>query len=51
MDMDSDTDERDNDNENEVLTGFLFGNIDSKGQLEDDIFDSESKKQLASLAR
>lgn len=49
--MDSDTDERDNDNENEVLTGFLFGNIDSKGQLEDDIFDSESKKQLASLAR
>lgn len=51
MDMDSDTDERDNDNENEVLTGFLFGNIDSKGQLEDDIFDNESKKQLASLAR
>lgn len=49
--MDSDSD---NDNENEVnvnLTGFLFGNIDSAGRLEDDIFDSESKKQLASLAR
>lgn len=48
MDIDSDND---NDNENEVLTGFLFGNIDSNGRLEDDIFDSESKKQLSSLAR
>lgn len=48
--MDGDSD-NDNDNENGVLTGFLFGNIDSKGQLEDDIFDSESKKQLSSLAR
>ncbi|XP_055699483.1 transcription initiation factor TFIID subunit 1 isoform X1 [Phlebotomus papatasi] len=47
MDNDSDTDDR-----NEVdLTGFLFGNIDSSGRLEEDIFDSESKRQLASLAR
>lgn len=49
MDLDSDSD-----NENDVgvnLTGFLFGNIDSEGRLEDDIFDSESKRQLSSLAR
>lgn len=49
--MDTDSD---NEAENEVninLTGFLFGNVDSAGRLEDDIFDSESKKQLASLAR
>lgn len=47
--MDTDSD---NENENEVnLTGFLFGNIDSAGRLEDDIFDSECKKQLSSLAR
>lgn len=55
MDMDSDT-ENDNDNENERenevdLTGFLFGNIDSDGRLVDDIFDSESKRQLSSLGR
>lgn len=49
--MDTDSD---NEAENEVninLTGFLFGNVDSAGRLEDDIFDSESKKQLASLGR
>lgn len=47
--MDTDSE---NENENEVnLTGFLFGNIDSAGRLEDDIFDNESKKQLSSLAR
>lgn len=33
------------------LTGFLFGNIDESGQLENDMFDSESQKQLASLGR
>lgn len=45
-------DDSDNENENEVnLTGFLFGNIDSTGQLDNDIFDNESKKQLSSLAR
>lgn len=49
MDTDSDNE---HDNENEVnLTGFLFGNIDSLGRLEDDIFDNESKKHLSSLAR
>lgn len=49
--MDTDS-ENENENENEVnLTGFLFGNIDSAGRLVDDIFDSESKKQLSSLAR
>uniref|UniRef100_A0A146L8G5 Transcription initiation factor TFIID subunit 1 n=5 Tax=Lygus hesperus TaxID=30085 RepID=A0A146L8G5_LYGHE len=34
------------------LTGFLFGNIDEQGQLEDDdLLDSESKRHLASLCR
>lgn len=47
--MDSDSD---NENENGVnLTGFLFGNVDSAGRLENELFDSESKKQLSSLAR
>lgn len=47
--MDTDSD---NENDNGVnLTGFLFGNIDSEGRLEDDIFDIESKRQLSSLAR
>ncbi|XP_037910415.1 transcription initiation factor TFIID subunit 1 isoform X2 [Hermetia illucens] len=46
MDNDSDDERSDVD-----LTGFLFGNIDSAGRLEDDIFDSEVKKQLGSLSR
>ncbi|XP_013199879.1 transcription initiation factor TFIID subunit 1 isoform X2 [Amyelois transitella] len=34
------------------LTGFLFGNIDESGQLEDDeLLDGDSKKMLASLNR
>ena len=34
------------------LAGFLFGNIDLKtGQLEDDILDSESKRQLSALQK
>lgn len=33
------------------ITGFLFGNIDDNGQLEDDILDPEAKQQLASLSR
>jgi len=33
------------------ITGFLFGNIDDNGQLEDDILDSEAKQHLASLSR
>lgn len=32
------------------LTGFLFGNIDDKGELEEDFLDAESKKQLGSLS-
>ncbi|VVD00816.1 transcription initiation factor TFIID subunit 1 isoform X1 [Leptidea sinapis] len=34
------------------LTGFLFGNIDDSGQLEDDgLLDGDSKKMLSSLSR
>lgn len=34
------------------LTGFLFGNIDERGQLEDDgLLDKESKRMLSSLTR
>lgn len=33
------------------ITGFLFGNIDDNGQLEDDILDPEAKQQLFSLSR
>ncbi|XP_068208830.1 transcription initiation factor TFIID subunit 1 [Palaemon carinicauda] len=33
------------------LTSFLFGNIDTHGQLEGDFFDGECKRQLASLSR
>lgn len=34
------------------LTGFLFGNIDESGQLEDEgLLDGESKKMLSSLNR
>ncbi|XP_052278992.1 transcription initiation factor TFIID subunit 1-like isoform X2 [Dreissena polymorpha] len=31
------------------LTGFLFGNIDEKGELEGDFLDDESKRHLGSL--
>ncbi|XP_066256544.1 transcription initiation factor TFIID subunit 1 [Euwallacea similis] len=33
------------------LTGFLFGNIDESGNLESDVFDSETQKQLSSVGR
>jgi transcription initiation factor TFIID subunit 1 len=34
------------------LTGFLFGNIDESGQLEDDgLLDEDSKRMLSSLNR
>lgn len=33
------------------LTGFLFGNIDESGQLEDDVLDKEAKRHLSSLGR
>lgn len=43
--MDSDND---SENENGVnLTGFLFGNIDSAGRLEDDLFDRDQLSYLA----
>ena len=32
------------------MTGFLFGNIDENGQLEDDILDEDVKQHLASLS-
>lgn len=63
MDLDDERDERDDSDHSSGsdkegsgsqgvnLTGFLFGNIDSNGRLVDDIFDSETNKQLGSLAR
>ncbi|KAF4520213.1 hypothetical protein B566_EDAN003926 [Ephemera danica] len=33
------------------LASFLFGNVDEKGQLEDDVLDPESKRQLSSLIK
>ena len=44
-------DEREGSDPGIDLTGFLFGNIDESGQLEDDVLDSESKRHLASLGR
>lgn len=46
----------DNDSDNEDqgginLTGFLFGNVDEKGELENDFLDDEAKKHLSSLHR
>ena len=39
-------------NVNVDLTNFLFGNINENGELvENDVFDSESQKQLASLSK
>lgn len=44
-----------NDEENEQpglsLTSFLFGNVDEKGQLENDFLDQEAKKHLSSLTK
>ncbi|CAH1777107.1 unnamed protein product [Owenia fusiformis] len=41
--------ESDEEDHNAVLTGFLFGNIDDHGQLEDDLLDEESKRHLGGL--
>lgn len=43
----------DNESSNEGidLTGFLFGNVDEKGELENDFLDEEAKRQLSSLTR
>lgn len=50
---DSDEDMEDQDqHENGIdLTGFLFGNINETGQLESDVFDNETRRQLSSLGR
>lgn len=45
---DSDEDERES-NPGLNLAGFMFGNIDENGQLEEDILDSNAKQHLASL--
>ncbi|PSN40376.1 Transcription initiation factor TFIID subunit 1 [Blattella germanica] len=50
-DMGDSEDEREGSDPGIDLTGFLFGNIDESGQLEDDVLDSESKRHLASLGR
>ncbi|XP_011313489.1 transcription initiation factor TFIID subunit 1, partial [Fopius arisanus] len=47
---DSDDDDRDYE-AGMNITGFLFGNIDENGQLEDDILDNDAKQHLASLGR
>lgn len=46
-------DNGDNENGDGVdLTGFLFGNIDDSGRLQDDdVLDGESKRMLSSLGR
>ncbi|XP_012287016.1 transcription initiation factor TFIID subunit 1 [Orussus abietinus] len=47
-----DSDDDDKDMETGInMTGFLFGNIDENGELEDDILDPEAKQHLASLSR
>lgn len=59
MDNDSDNEnendpDNDNDNENEGelnLAGFLFGNVDEHGRLENDFLDEEAKQHLSSLSR
>jgi transcription initiation factor TFIID subunit 1 len=54
--MDSDHEHEDHDDEDPAvntqktaLTGFLFGNIDCDGQLEDDLLDEDSKRHLGGL--
>lgn len=48
----AESDEDKDDSDPEIhLTGFLFGNIDESGQLENDILDSEAKRHLADLGR
>lgn len=48
---DSDDDDNKQDSEGVNLTEFLFGNIDESGHLDSDVFDSDTRKQLASLER
>lgn len=44
-----DNDEDHDDDKSISLTGFLFGNIDTKGELDEDFLDEESKRLLGSL--
>lgn len=46
---DSDNEQDDSTDAVTQLTGFLFGNIDESGQLEDDVLDNECKRHLSSL--
>ncbi|ENN78345.1 hypothetical protein YQE_05147, partial [Dendroctonus ponderosae] len=48
---DSDNEGFDSNDAGVNLTGFLFGNIDESGNLESDVFDSESQKHLTLLGR
>lgn len=48
--MDNDSNDE-NDDLGVDLTGFLFGNIDKDGKLENDIFDGATKRQLNSLTQ
>ncbi|XP_063911046.1 transcription initiation factor TFIID subunit 1 isoform X2 [Zophobas morio] len=48
---DSDEDNYNKDEDCVDLTGFLFGNINEQGQLESDVLDSESQKQLSNLGK
>lgn len=48
----SDSDDDNNKDEDCVdLTGFLFGNINEQGQLESDVLDRESQRQLSNLGK
>ncbi|XP_034951275.1 transcription initiation factor TFIID subunit 1 [Chelonus insularis] len=49
--MGSSDEENEMDNRGINITGFLFGNIDENGQLEDDILDDDAKQHLGSLGR
>ncbi|KAJ8298033.1 hypothetical protein KUTeg_024564 [Tegillarca granosa] len=48
--MESEEDEGEHSSSAMSLAGFLFGNIDDKGELEEDILDEESKRHLGSLS-
>jgi transcription initiation factor TFIID subunit 1 len=48
---DSDEDNYNKDEDCVDLTGFLFGNINEQGELESDVLDTESQKQLSNLGK
>jgi transcription initiation factor TFIID subunit 1 len=49
--MDDSEDENNQESDGINLAGFLFGNINEKGELENDFLDSKAKKSLASLTK